>query len=126
MKKKTLRDLNPKQKALLLNRAVSADLVSLLLHMRSDDIVDIRYRQQFKESINAASRRYRAKIHEKEMKKFKKPYGTRMPWTREEEEKLLQLSSENKTDQEIANILNRSTYSVSKKKERLLKERNNG
>ena len=126
MKKKTLRDLNNRQKTLLFNESISVDLISVLLHMRPADIVDIRYRRKFKDNINAASKKYRAKIHEKEMEKFKKPYGSRMPWSREEEETVIRLTEEGKTDQEIATVLNRSTYSVSKKKERLRKEKTNG
>lgn len=125
MNKKTLRDLNKKQKEILYNESISADLVAMLINMRPSDIADIRYRHKFKDNINKASRKYRAKIRAKELEKFKKPYGSRMPWDREEEELLLKLYKEEKSDKEIAKELNRSVYSISKKRERLLKELNN-
>ena len=125
MKKKTLRDLNKKQKDILYNESISADLVSMLLNIRPSDIVDIRYRHKFKDSINKASRNYRARIRAKEMEKFKKPYGSRMPWDKEEEQLLLKLFGEGKSDKDIAKRLNRSVYSISKKRERLIKELNN-
>jgi len=125
MSKKTLRDLNKKQKEILYNESISADLVAMLINMRASDITDIRYRRKFKDNINKASRNYRARIREKEMEKFKKPYGSRMPWDTEEESLLLRLYEEGKSDKEIAKELNRSVYSISKKRERLLKELNN-
>ena len=42
MKKKSIRELNEKQRELLMNESVSPDIVGMLLHMRPADITDIR------------------------------------------------------------------------------------
>lgn len=123
-KRKSIRELNTKQRELLFNASVSPDIVGMLLHMRPSEISDIRYRNKFKESINKASKNYRQRLRESELKKFKKPYGSRNLWDKEEEALLLELHFNGKTDKEIAQILNRSTYSISKKRERILRDIN--
>ena len=123
-KKKSIRELNDKQRELLFNESVSSDIVAMLLRMRPSEVTDLRYRSKFKESINKASKRYRARIREMEMEKFKKPYGSHNLWTPEEEAKLLQLHFQGITDKEIAIKLNRSTYSIAKKRERILRDIN--
>ena len=122
MKKKSIRELNEKQRELLMNESVSPDIVGMLLHMRPADITDIRYRQKFKENINKAARNYRKRLRELEMDKFKKPYGSHNFWSQEEEAEMLTLHFKGLTDKEIAIRLNRSTYSIAKKRERILKD----
>lgn len=121
-KRKSIRELNPKQRELLFNESVSSDIVAMLLHMRPSEVSDIRYRSKFKNSINEASKRYRTRLRESELAKFKKPYGSRNLWSKEEEALLLQLHFSGVTDKEIALQLNRSTYSVAKKRERILRD----
>ena len=121
-KKKTIRDLDSKQRALLFNNSISADIVAMLLYMRPSEITDIRYRSKYKDSINEASKRYRSRIREAELEKFKKPYGSHNLWSKEEEALLLDLYFSGVTDKDIAAKLNRSTYSVAKKRERILRD----
>ena len=121
MEKKTLRDLTKEQKEILFNTSYSPELAGILIHMQPSDIEAIRYRSKFRDNINRASKNYRARIREKEMKKFKKPYGMRMPWTKEEEKLVMDMFAQGHSDIEIANKLNRSVYSISKKREILKK-----
>lgn len=123
-KQKSIRNLNDKQRELLFNESISPDIVSMLLRMRPSEITGIRYRSKFKENINEASKRYRARLREAEMEKFKKPYGSHNFWTPEEEAQLIELHFNGLTDKEIAIHLNRSTYSIAKKRERILKDIN--
>ena len=123
-KRKSIRELNTKQRELLFNESVSSDIVAMLLRMRPSEVSDIRYRNKFKDNINEASKRYRTRLRALEMEKFKKPYGSRNLWSTEEEAELLQLHFSGLTDKEIAIRLNRSTYSIAKKRERILKDIN--
>ena len=56
------------------------------------------------------------------MDKFKKPYGSHNFWSQEEEAEMLTLHFKGLTDKEIAIRLNRSTYSIAKKRERILRD----
>ncbi len=120
--KKHLKQLTDKQRELVLDESISALIVSMLVNMPVYRIMQIRYRSNFKDAINEASKRYRAKLHKEEMEKFITPYGSARGWSREDEDTLLKLVHEGKSHVEIAQLLNRTMYSVARKYSRLKKE----
>ncbi len=120
--KKNLADLTKKEKATVLDESIASSVVSFMLHMPEYRIVQIRYQNKYRDRVNTNAKNYRKRIREKEMQVFGKPYGTHKGWSKEEERILLEYVKNGHTHQEIAQKLNRSTYSVSKKYLRLIKE----
>jgi hypothetical protein len=120
--KKNLADLTRKEKATVLDESIASSVVSFMLHMPEYRIVQIRYQNKYRDRVNTNAKNYRKRIREKEMQVFGKPYGTHKGWSKEEERILLEYVKNGHTHQEIAQKLNRSTYSVSKKYLRLIKE----
>ena len=120
--KKNLADLTRKEKATVLDESIASSVVSFMLHMPEYRIVQIRYQNKYRDRVNTNAKNYRQRIREKELQVFGKPYGTHKGWSKEEERILLEYIKNGHTHQEIAQKLNRSTYSVSKKYLRLIKE----
>ena len=120
--KKNLADLTKKEKATVLDESIASSVVSFMLHMPEYRIVQIRYQNKYRDRVNTNAKNYRQRIREKELQVFGKPYGTHKGWSKEEERILLEYIKNGHTHQEIAQKLNRSTYSVSKKYLRLIKE----
>ena len=120
--KKNLADLTRKEKATVLDESLASSVVSFMLHMPEYRVVQIRYQNAHRDKVNKNAKNYRQRIREKEMQIFGKPYGTHKNWSKDEERILLEGVKNGHTHQEIAQKLNRSTYSVSKKYLRLIKE----
>ena len=120
--KKNLADLTRKEKATVLDESLASSVVSFMLHMPEYRVVQIRYQNTHRDKVNENAKNYRQRIREKELQVFGKPYGTHKGWSKEEEHTLLEDIKNGHTHQEIAQKLNRSTYSVSKKYLRLIKE----
>jgi hypothetical protein len=100
--------------------SIPRDLASMMTGLPERDVSDYRFRLKYRDSIAAASRRYR------EQRKFKdaERLGGRVYnfWTEEDIEYILNGTD---TDEEMAEKLGRTVYSIQKKRERELnKERN--
>lgn len=123
--KKNLADLTAKEKEIVLDESLTPEVVSFMLYMPVYRIMQIRYQEKHRTRINENVKQYRKRIRDVELQKYGGSYATHRGWPKEEEELLIKYIKENKTHREIAELLNRSTYSISKKYNRLIKEQNN-
>lgn len=117
---RTIKKFTPEQIKILSDFSIPRDLASVMTGLPERDISDYRFRLKYRDSIAAASRRYR------EQRKFKdaQRLGGRAYnfWSAEDIEYILNGTD---TDEEMAEKLGRTVYSIQKKRERELnKERN--
>ena len=117
---RTIKKYTQEQIKILSDFSIPRDLASVMTGLPERDISDYRFRLKYRDSIAAASRRYRAQRKFKESERL----GGRVYnfWTAEDIEYILNGTD---TDEEMAEKLGRTVYSIQKKRERELnKERN--
>ena len=99
------------------DKTIPSDLASLITGIPIEEISKYRYSLKYRSSLREASRRYREKL------KKKRRTRTYSYWTEEEIDYIMYGTD---TDVEMAKKLDRSVYSIQKKRERETNKRLGG
>jgi len=108
---------------IILDHSIPPDVASFMVNVPANTISQYRFRNKYKDSIDKAVARFRAKLKQANLARFGKSNGCYQYWTEEDINYILESSD---PDAVMAEKLNRTIYSIQKKRERELKRRNNG
>jgi len=116
-KEKQERVYTPDQLLVLNDLTISRDVASIMTDLPMREISDYRFRIRYKEAISRASKKFRDKRKQQDAERL----GGRQYdyWTAEDIEYILTSTD---SDAEMADKLNRTVYSIQKKRERELKK----
>lgn len=100
--------------------SIPTDMASFMTGIDADTVSKLRYRQKMRDVNAKASRKYRAKLKKKHIAEFGKEHACYDFWSKEEIEMVM---NSEESDLVLSEKLNRTVYSIQKKRQRELKKR---
>ena len=124
MKKQTpTRQFSKEDMKIILDTSIPPDVASFMVDAPANTISQYRFRDKYKEGLRRSAARFKEKMRQENLAKFGKPNACYQYWTEEDIKYILESKD---TDAAMAKKLNRTVYSIQKKRERELKRRNHG
>lgn len=122
-KKEPVRRLSKDDLKIVLDTSIPPDVASFMVDMPANTISQYRFRNKYSEGLRKASARFREKMKQQNIEKFGKSNACYNYWSAED---IKYIMTSKDPDSVMAEKLNRTVYSIQKKRERELKRRNNG
>lgn len=112
-------EITEAQRKIIDDLSLSVDVVAFMCNLPANYIATLRYAIQNTDKRKESIRKYNAKLKKENRDKFGKAHACYRYWTAEEIEYIMTSTD---TDKEQAEKLNRTRYSIQKKRERVMQD----